>query len=253
MCDDVIVSPRPTMASHDTAAVAAADDADDAPTYWMIEGAIATGKTRAFTRLCAADRGRAFRAVYSENVDKTFLARFYAENSYAFALQMMMAASRVTTLQLSAHFGGAFLFDRSVVGDYVFALAVRANGDLSPQEWRMYQAYVGATPAAALAKHAAGARVRVLYTRVPVERMIAYQAARDPEPIPAAYLRRVLAVYELVIASLIDADVPVYALTDDIEDVTDAAARLTTVDTRAALSELTPTASAFVQDVLGIR
>lgn len=207
----------------------------------LVEGSIAAGKTTFVARLGDADGVY----VHTENVDAAFLAAFYAENSHAFALQTLMAGVRTTTLRLTADVPGVHLLDRSVVGDYAFALTNSALGAMSPTEWRLYTHFVGGTTPAALMSRYSTETTRVLYVRVPASTMHERQRARDgADSIASAYLDAVHAVHELVMAALVADGVPVYAVdADDVDAVSSVEALLalpplTDIDTTAARARL---------------
>lgn len=215
-----------------------------------MEGGIAVGKTTTMERFVAADDVY----LYAEHVNSEMLARFYRDNSYAFALQLLMFGARSGAAS-AARAPGTHVYDRGPLGDYAFALVQFARGAMAPAEWRIYTHLAGATPVdvyRALAAHADD--TRIVYLRTPVDVAVARQRQRDEKPIDAVYMRAVVAVHELVMAALQRAGVPVYAF-DERASTPDALFELEPappIDVAAARALLSERERAVVDAVLGL-
>jgi len=129
------------------------------PTTYLVEGNIGAGKST----LCRTlSRALGATSVY-ELIGKRFLTAFYERPStYAFALQMVQQAKRAAVVMHTNSVATAdtpiTILDRSVVGDYAFALWNWASGNMSDQDWQLYREQAGADVAAAL--DSAGAALR---------------------------------------------------------------------------------------------
>jgi deoxyadenosine/deoxycytidine kinase len=106
----------------------------------MIEGNIGCGKTT-LARTMAERMPNDFEASIEE-VGDLFLEAFHREpGRYGFPLQMVQQLRRQANLQRQSTAAAAApmrLIDRSVVGDYAFALWNRALGNLNAVDWQLY-------------------------------------------------------------------------------------------------------------------
>jgi hypothetical protein len=160
----------------------------------LVEGNIAAGKT---TFLRALHANEPWATVEPEHVGADFLAAFYAApGAYAFALQMTQLAHRRAALR---HLAEAIV-DRSVLGDYAFALWNAATGNLTPEQWRLYRSEAGASVAQALASSVAPAECAILFLNDAAETCRIRQVARDGTPIPIEYMRGIEAAHIIIMA-----------------------------------------------------
>jgi deoxyadenosine/deoxycytidine kinase len=86
--------------------------------------------------------------VYNEQTNEKFLELFYSDpKRYGFALQWGMLKSRIYQLRLAQHDArhgrvppkSYFYWDRSMIGDYIFALLNHLTGSISKQEMLVYE------------------------------------------------------------------------------------------------------------------
>ena len=107
----------------------------------LVEANIGAGKTT-LARTMAERRPDQFVASIEE-VGDYFLEAFHREpERYGFPLQMVQQLRRQSTLQQQSR-APIRLIDRSVVGDYAFALWNRALGNLNAVDWRLYLEQAG--------------------------------------------------------------------------------------------------------------
>jgi deoxyadenosine/deoxycytidine kinase len=90
--------------------------------------------------------------VYKEQTNEKFLQLFYSDTKrYGFALQWGMLKSRIYQLRLAQHDAQHgrvptrkyFYWDRSMIGDYTFALWNHLLGGISKQEMEVYESEFG--------------------------------------------------------------------------------------------------------------
>lgn len=90
--------------------------------------------------------------VYREETNEKFLQLFYSDpKRYGFALQWGMLKSRIYQLRLAQHdtrhgrwpHRDLLFWDRSMIGDYTFALWNHLLGGISPQEMEAYESEFG--------------------------------------------------------------------------------------------------------------
>lgn len=90
--------------------------------------------------------------IYSEETNESFLQLFYSNPAkYGFAMQWGMLKSRLFQLRLSQHdtkhgrwpYRELYFWDRSMVGDYIFALLNHLKGSLSREEMKVYESEFG--------------------------------------------------------------------------------------------------------------
>lgn len=199
----------------------------------MLEGNIGVGKSTLAARMARQPGIVAVR----ESIGPAFLAAFYSDpDRYGFALQMTQHAARLGTLRhaLVAPAPVATVLDRSILGDYAFALWNAACGHLSPLEWRLYTEQAGATVAAALEQSvgASAASVHILFLHDTAAACFARQAARDGGAgIEYAYMVGLEAAHLVVLACV----PPRYALTEYQWDEYAAATRLVVPATATAV------------------
>jgi deoxyadenosine/deoxycytidine kinase len=219
-------------------------------TITLIEGNIAVGKStfmRTMQRQCPAVYCRA------ENVASQFLAAFYAEPArYAFALQMMQLARRQGELECACihlvHADTSTFLDRSVLGDYAFALWNTAAGNLTRAEWQMYRAEAGERVADVLPRvHPKD--LTILFLNDDVDACAERQRQRDAAPIDREYLAGLHAAHLVVMAlvpdeyTLIELQWTEYAAFDAARPVPNRRATLRE-RARATIDALTCSASA---------
>lgn len=117
---------------------------------FALEGDIGSGKST-----LAGKIGTTFPevAVYEEQANEGFLKLFYNNPSkYGFALQWGMLKTRKYQLALAQHDAKTrpfykdrrlFVWDRSMIGDYIFALWNHLSGSISMEEMEVYESEFG--------------------------------------------------------------------------------------------------------------
>jgi len=163
-----------------------------------IEGNIGAGKTTLITELRALDYN-----VVHENVLPRLLELFYAQpDKYAFVLQMVASASRLSIINSELLFGGSALtfLDRSIVGDYAFAAANYVLGNLSCDEFLAYRESVGGS-LKEVVEMTLPKSASIVYLRVSPEECAKRVVARDgvDASVSLEYLRVISAAHELAI------------------------------------------------------
>jgi len=163
----------------------------------LVEGNIAAGKSTFVTSFARAHpRAR----VEQERIGERLLDAFYrAPERYAFALQMTQQAQRAASFERAICSSSETILDRSVLGDYAFALWNTALGNLTRDEWHMYQEAAGETVAEVLCR-AVPQDVTILFLNDASSACSARQRVRDQQSIDASYMSGVEAAHLLVMA-----------------------------------------------------
>lgn len=109
---------------------------------WVaVEGNIAVGKSTLIKQVKEAWASNV--SVWYETIPNDLLELFYTwPKQYSFTLQMNTLTRRAMDIQESlraSSWGHLHVFDRSILGDLVFALQHRLNGNIQPKEWIVYQ------------------------------------------------------------------------------------------------------------------
>jgi deoxyadenosine/deoxycytidine kinase len=165
----------------------------------LIEGNIGVGKT-SLTRNFAKNIPRYH--IVEEHIGTKFLAEFYKSPAkYGFALQMTQCAMRVTTLHAALRMNSVVL-DRSILGDYAFALWNAACGHLTPNEWGLYQELAGPSVAHALRPYDPAQLIIVFLNDDAVACFVRAQNRNSPSDgdMTLAYLRGLEAAHLIVMA-----------------------------------------------------
>lgn len=111
----------------------------------VIEGVIGVGKTTLSKAICEHYRQQGMKCkYYPEHVNIDFLNLFISDmKKYAFAFQMYMLERRLQMIREAEDWirrtNGIAILDRSLHGDYTFALLQRLNGNMTDQEWNIYE------------------------------------------------------------------------------------------------------------------
>lgn len=110
-----------------------------------IEGAIGVGKTTAGMLLKDSyEHGNEKVAFFEEKVSEELLSLFLNDmKRYAFAFQLSMLESRINTQKEARCFadsGGIAIIDRSTIGDRAFAQLQLHKGNITEEEWAVYNA-----------------------------------------------------------------------------------------------------------------
>lgn len=107
-----------------------------------IEGLIGVGKTTAGTLFIERRNESSRCAFFEEKVNEELLQLFLSDmTKYAFAFQLSMLESRINVQKEAKAFaktGGTAIIDRSTIGDRAFARLHYEKGNISPQEWDVY-------------------------------------------------------------------------------------------------------------------
>lgn len=124
---------------------------DDTPRRVIaLEGDIGVGKSTLCNKFKAQFPQTV--AIYREQTNELFLRLFYSNPSkYGFAFQWGMLKSRLYQLKLAQHDvkhgrkppKSFFFWDRSMIGDYIFALWNHLLGSISRQEMEVYESEFG--------------------------------------------------------------------------------------------------------------
>jgi len=174
-------------------------------THVLVEGNIGAGKTT-FLRIYGPLTGH---ETVFESVSPMLLAAFYRQPvKYALMLQLVQQAHRQATLRAAIDAGAASparWFDRSVLGDYAFALANAARGDIDAAGWAMYREAAGSTVVDALERvSATPENVAFLYLDTPLALCAERQAERDGTPIDRRYLEHLDLAHRVVMSCVPD-------------------------------------------------
>jgi deoxyadenosine/deoxycytidine kinase len=114
-----------------------------------LEGNIGSGKSTLSQKAKNADQSV---EVYQEQTNEMFLSLFYGDpKKYAFSMQWGMLKTRIYQLNLAqrdlAHRQDkgpeVFVWDRSMIGDYVFAIWNHLTGSISEKEMEVYESEFG--------------------------------------------------------------------------------------------------------------
>ncbi len=114
---------------------------EERPVVAALEGNIGAGKTT----FCKGLKDDARIRTYTEKINDRFLTLFYEDpKQYGFAFQMRMICSRIFQWRLAmlqAESGSArlSLWDRSMLGDYMFATWNYLQGSISNAEMKAYE------------------------------------------------------------------------------------------------------------------
>jgi len=103
---------------------------------YLVEGNIGAGKST----LCAQLNTSREAIVVCEHVGTHFIDAFNANRRrFAFALQMTQHTKRVAALELALHQREhATVLDRSIIGDFAFALWNACSDNIDDDEWQLY-------------------------------------------------------------------------------------------------------------------
>ena len=167
----------------------------------LVEGNIGVGKSTYVTALAAQTD---FKLV-PETIGARFLSAFYTEpHVYGFALQMTQHITRAILLVRAQSEYQTTLLDRSIVGDYAFALWNYASGNLTARAWALYQEQAGASIAEALQRYDAD-KIHIVFLHDDAQACSDRQRARgDAADVPLSYLQGIEAAH-LIVLSLVPA------------------------------------------------
>ena len=172
----------------------------------LLEGNVGSGKTSIARVLHAHSRCKLLR----EEIGDRLLQLFYANTErYAFTLQLVMQSTRLWQLRNACATTACTMvtLDRSVLGDYVFALWNWATGDISDDEFDVYRERAGYGVCDALYRaigdrNSKDTRITIVYLRDTPEQCHARVVDRDQadSTMTLEYARGVHAMYELCVA-----------------------------------------------------
>ena len=114
---------------------------------YIIEGIIGVGKTTLGTSLENYLNNVGLQCkFYKEYFNEDLLNQFIGDmKKYSFFFQMMMVVKRIEIYKEAEEFsklGGIAFIDRSLVGDMVFAEMHHKNGNISDDEWKIYNNFI---------------------------------------------------------------------------------------------------------------
>jgi predicted ATPase len=166
---------------------------------FLVEGNIGAGKST----LCQSLAGSATNyngklRIVRESVGDQFVASFNRDRRrFAFALQMTQLTKRQAAIEVAlAHTDRSSVLDRSLIGDFAFALWNAASGDIDADEWALYCEAAGSR--LVLTED----RLSVVYLHDDVASCSMRQERRDETGIPIAYLAGINAAHLVVMATL---------------------------------------------------
>jgi deoxyadenosine/deoxycytidine kinase len=142
-------STQPKKAMHDASHIKYASS-DDPGAVIALEGLIGIGKSTLCNKLLQLYPEEV--DVYREETNEKFLQLFYSDpKRYGFALQWGMLKSRIYQLRLAQHdtrhgrwpHRDLLFWDRSMIGDYTFALWNHLLGGISREEMEAYESEFG--------------------------------------------------------------------------------------------------------------
>lgn len=112
-----------------------------------VEGLIGSGKSTLARKLESQYPGKV--GVYAEQVNEGLLELFYSEpEKYAWALQWGQLKLRLYQLELAKRDAGSSavsIWDRSMIGDYIFCLLNHLMGTIDSAEMAVYEAEFGSS------------------------------------------------------------------------------------------------------------
>jgi len=114
---------------------------------YIIEGIIGVGKSTLGNSLENYLNGVGLNCkFYREYFNKELLDQFIGDmKNYAYFFQMMMLVKRIEIYKEAEEFsklGGISFIDRSLVGDMTFARMHYENGNISEDEWKIYNNFI---------------------------------------------------------------------------------------------------------------
>lgn len=109
----------------------------------VIEGSISAGKTTLGKDMVELFSQQNIPAkFFSEYNNEQLLAQYIGDmKKYSYVFQLLMQAHRINNYKCAKEFsnaGGVAIVDRSIIGDYAFALMQKNKGYLSHDEWAIY-------------------------------------------------------------------------------------------------------------------
>jgi len=183
------------------------------PPIVLVEGNIGAGKSTlcaSLERRDAAD-GLCVRVV-DERVGEQLLKAFYANRRrYAFAMQLRQLTLRQAAFNAAVARARASppttttVLDRSLVGDFAFALWNWASSSIDRDEWHLYCEAAGDEPLAPCAGAPPPPSLVIVYLHDDVKSCSFRQLKRDQHAIDVEYLRGIEAAYLVVLARLVAA------------------------------------------------
>jgi len=114
---------------------------------YIIEGIIGAGKTTLGNSLEHYINSIGLKCkFYKEYFNEDLLNQFIGDmKSYAYFFQMMMTIKRIEIYKEAEEFsklGGISFIDRSLIGDMTFATIHHKNGNISDDEWKIYNNFI---------------------------------------------------------------------------------------------------------------
>lgn len=170
----------------------------------LVEGNIASGKTTLVRAMCTISSSL---LAQQEYVGELFLSTFYRyQKGYAFALQMTQHAHRLGALKLAMQNTESVIIDRSILGDYAFALWNNAIGNLTPLQWKIYQEQAGDSISSALKRYAnpAFTDIIIMFLSDTTDACHERQKLRDEKPIDKSYMLGLETAHLIVMACVPD-------------------------------------------------
>ena len=212
----------------------------------MVEGNIGSGKSTFVSKFDPIV------TVKMENISEIMQLAFYTDPEvYGPIVQFHMLPKRMMQAQ-SMYYRGNAVLDRSVIGDYAFALWNTAIGNLDATMWSMYRREAGETPSHAIAKIGTAPVICYLH-ETPVQCQHNVQTRNGPDrAISLGYLQGIAAAHLICLASL-PVSTRIIVLhrdehwNEDYIDITAIASHA--LATRPMLAELAETALLEVSDL----
>jgi len=164
---------------------------DEKPIY-LVEGNIGAGKSTLCKQFARTHN------VVCESVGDKFVQAFNGNRArFAFALQMTQLTKRQYALELALARDAVTILDRSLVGDFAFALWNTVSSNMADDEWALYCEQAGTVP-----KLPASSRLIIVFLHDDVESCAFRQRRRDLYEIDTDYLAGLEAAHLVCLACL---------------------------------------------------
>ena len=199
-----------TFSTGDAQPTVARVDSTPTPPIVLVEGNIGAGKSTLCTSLETRDDdadGMCVRVV-DERVGDELLKAFYNNRRrYAFAMQLRQLSLRQAAFSAAVERrhspSTTTILDRSLVGDFAFALWNWASSSIDDDEWRLYCEAAGDEPFGAATSPTPS--LVIVYLHDDVESCSFRQTKRDRRTIDVKYLRGIEAAHLVVLAHVVAA------------------------------------------------
>ena len=112
-----------------------------------IEGLIGAGKTTAITAIYNLLKECKLKVkLFKEYINPDLLGQYIKNmKDYSYSFQVIMGMKRGNAYKDACEYaksGGIALLDRTLVGDYAFAIMQKNNGNITESEWKVYKSII---------------------------------------------------------------------------------------------------------------